>query len=318
VGFARRNQNQFSPPNFLVGNTLTFFLKQLSAMIHPLLYRYCYHSLSPQLKQFAFTKRWLIVAAIGIFNLQCSWTPEVETVLHNSPNGFISLQTTHALKIAPKHPSSIPESLITKILKGITKSQEGGMLQQILLSAPPAVPVFSSSQIAFLAPHLSMALSKATPEEIIHFRCTVTDEQPSLIQGTVAIFPPTNLLLTLRDAQESSGMPSKLQNSSRKLQTTTSLTFSQEEAFKQGEELQAFMAIPSTSHGIVINYQRLPPSNQNNQENQPNKHGTQITGDQKDGSPLEMDALNEQLRDLRKKVDQQTEEIQRLKQTAPP
>jgi hypothetical protein len=258
------------------------------------------------------------VAAIGIFNLQCSWTPEVETVLHDSADGFISLQTTQSLNIAPNHPSSIPESLIAKILRGITKSQEEGMLQQILLSAPPAVPVFSPSQIAFLAPHLSMALSKATPEEIIHFRCTVIDEKPSLIKGIVAVFPPTNFLLILKDAQESSGMPSKLQNSSRKLQTTASLTFSQEKAFKRGEELQAFMAIPSTSHGIAINYQHLAPSNKNNQESQPNKHGTQITSDEKSGSPLEMDVLNEQLRDLRKKVDQQTEEIRRLKQMAPP
>jgi hypothetical protein len=291
-----------------------FLYKQLSEVIQQLLFRY--HS--PQRKQFAFTQRWLIVAVIGIFNLQCSWTPEIETVLHDSPAGFIALQTTPALEIAPKHPSSIAESLIAKILRGITKSQEGGMLQQVLLSAPPAVPVFSPSQIAFLAPHLSMALSKATPEEIIHFRCTVTEEQPSLIQGTIAVFPPTSFLLTLRDAQESSRMPSKLQNSSRKLQTTTSLTFSHEEAFKRDEGLQAFMAMPPTSHGIVINYQHLAPSNQRNQENQPNKHGNQITNDEKDGSPLEIDAMNEQLRDLRKKVDQQTEEIQRLNQMKPP
>jgi len=214
VEFARRNQSPL--PISLWGNA-SFSLKQLSEVIQPLLYHN--HSLFPQLKQFAFNKRWLIVAAIGIFNLQCSWTPEVETVLHNRPNGFISLQTTHVLKNAPKHPTSIPESLITKILRGITKSQEGGMLQQILLSAPPAVQVFSPSQIAFLAPHLSMALSNATSEEIIHFRCAVSNELPAPIQGVVAVFPPTNFLLILKDAQESSGMPSKLQNSSRKLQT---------------------------------------------------------------------------------------------------
>lgn len=163
-----------------------------------------------------------------------------------------------------------------------------------------------------------MALSKATSEEIIHFRCAASNEQPAPIQGIVAIFPPTIFLLILKDAQESSVMPSKLQNSSRKLQTTASLTFSQDEFFKRGEEIQAFMAIPSTSHGIAINYQHLAPSNKNNLESQPNKHGTQITSDGKSGSPLEMDELNEQLRDLRKKVDQQAEEIHRLKQRAPP
>lgn len=260
----------------------------------------------------------MIAAAIGIFNVQCSWTPDVETVLHDSPNGFISLQTTPALKIAPNHPASLPESLIIKILAGITKTQEEGMLQQLLLSAPPTVPAFSPLQIDFLAPQLSLALSKATPEEIIHFRCPATDEQSSLIQGTIAVFPPSNLLLTLKDAQESSGRPSKLQNSSQRLQRTSFLTFSQEEAFMRGEEIQAFMAIPAMSQGILINYQRLAPSNQNNQENQPNKHANPMISNKKGENPMELDSLNEQLRDLRKKVDQQTNEIRRLKQTAPP
>lgn len=256
---------------------------------------------------------------MGIFNLQCSWTPEVETVLHDSPkNCFIALQTTYALKITPKHPSSIPEPLIAKILSGITKSEEVGILQQLLLSAPLTVPVFSSEQVEFLAPQLSIALFKATPEEIIHFRCAATDKQSSLVQGTVAIFPPTNLVLTLKDVNESSGRPSKMQNYARRLQTTTTLTFSQEKASPMGEKVQAFMAIPSTSVGIVINYQHLVSSNQNNEENQPSKYDTQITNDRKGGTPMEMNSLNEQLRDLREKVDQQAEEIRRLKQTVPP
>ena len=85
-----------------------------------------------------------------------------------------------------------------------------------------------------------------------------------------------------------------------------------------GEDAQAFMAIPSTSHGIIINYRRLVPSNRNSPEHHPSKHDTQITSDEKRVTPMEMDLLNEQLRDLRKIVDQQTEEIRRLKQTAPP
>jgi hypothetical protein len=200
----------------------------------------------------------------------------------------------------------------------ITKTQEEGMLQQLLLSPPPTVSVFSPSQIKVLAPQISLALSQVTPEEIIHFRCLATDEQSSLVQGTVAVFPPTYLLLTMKDDNETSGIPSKIQHSSRRLQTTTSLSIAQNETLNRGENVQTFMAIPSTSHGIIINYQRIGSSNQNNQENQPNKFATPINSDKKGETPREMDSLTEQMKDLQKKVDQQAEEIRRLKQSAPP
>ena len=274
--------------------------------------------IQPLLHPFASPQRWLIVAVMGMFSLQCSWTPEVETVLHESQECFISLKTTQALKVPPKHPASISESLITNILMEITKSQEEGMLQQLLLSTSSTVSAFSPSQIEELAPHISMALSQVTMEEIIHFRCLAAEEQSSLVQGTVAVFPPSYLLLTLKDEKESSALPEKIHNSSRRLQTKTSLSSSQNETFYRGEDVQSFMAIPSTSHGIIINYQRIAQSNQNYQETQPNKFDTTINSDDKGETPRGMDSLNEQVKDLRKKVDQQAEEIRRLKQTAPP
>ena len=278
----------------------------------------CFHSLPPQLKRFALTSLYVIAAAIGIFNIQCSWTPEIETVLHDTPNGFISLQTTPALKIAPKHPVTIPESLITKILLGIQKGQEEGMLQQLLLANPPPVPAFSPSQISFLATQVSLALAKATPEEIIHFRCPAIDEGASLVQGTIAVFPPSNFLVTLKDRNESSGIPSKMQNSSQRLQSRGSLTFSHKEAVMREEDIKAFMAIPAMSEGILINYRGLASSNQNTQENQPSHHDKPVPSKENGETPIELDSLQKQLKDLRKKVDQQSEEIHRLKQTAPP
>jgi hypothetical protein len=291
-----------------------FFLNSSAEVIQPLLY---YISpVFPRLKRSPFTGLLLIVAAIGILNFQCSWTPEIKTVLYDSPVCVIALQTTHALKIAPTHPSSIPDSLFRKILGGITKSQEGGMLQQLLVTAPLTTPAFSPSQIDFLAPHLSKALSKATPDEIVHFRCPARDEGASLVQGNVAIFPPSNLLLTLEKNKRSSRTPSKIENS-RNPQPTTSLIFFQEESFMSEKEIDIFMAIPPTFHGIVINYQNFI-SHHKNQENQFSPHGTPIIHDPKDGPPIRRESLNDQLRDLQRKVDQQAEEIRRLKQTAPP
>jgi len=85
----------------------------------------------------------------------------------------------------------------------------------------------------------------------------------------------------------------------------------------KGEDIQSFIEIPTSSHWIIINYQQFEPSNTNIQGNQPYKFDTPTPSDEKGESPREMDSLNEQLNDLRRKVDQQAEEIRRLKQTAP-
>ena len=257
----------------------------------------------------------MIIATLGIFNLQCSWTPEVETVLYEGPECVISLKTSHALKQAPEHPAFLSESLIAKILNGMTISQEEGILQQLLLTKHHPVPAFSPSQIDFLAPHISMAFSQVTPDEVIQFRCPPTNEQHFPIQGMLAVFPPSSLLLTLEKFKPYPGVSPKMQNTSQKLRPA-SLVFSHQESIIRAEEVQNFMSIPSTSHGIAINYQSLDSLNPISKENQLTQPGVQATPHKNTEAPMTIDSLNSQLRDLKKIVDQQAEEIRRLQDTS--
>lgn len=275
------------------------------------------HSFPPHFKPIEFIGRCLVVAILTTFTLHCSWTPDVEKVLHEGPECRISLKTSDSLKKAPKHPTSISESLIAKILKEMAISQEEGILQQLLLPTHNPVPAFSPSQIDFLALHLSMAFSQVTPEEIIHFTCPPTDEQLFGVQGTLAAFSPSTLLLTLKDLKPNRELPPKVQHSSRKLQPS-SLTFSHQDAIIGAKEVQAFMTLPSTYHRIAINYQSLKSSNPNNKENQLIQPDTQTNPNQNTEPPMTMDFLKSQLRDLQKKVDQQAEEIRRLQDSSSP
>jgi hypothetical protein len=271
------------------------------------------HSFILTLKTFTLTGSWMIAAGIGTVTLQCSWTPNVETILYDKPDGHIALQTGAMLKIAPKHPSWISENQIKIVLGGVTKIQETGMLQQLLLNALQPVPAFSPSQIEFLAPHLSAALSKATPEEIVFFKSPATDESSTLIEGTISVFPPTYLLLTLTE-------PTKTPYSSRKFQHTTSLAFSQEEAVVKHENVKTFMAIPATAQGILINFQKVSPPRAvefSNPSQPPTPQGVQNILDEKQKTFLEIKRLQEQLQDLQRRVDQQTKELHRLQQAAP-
>ncbi|MCA9499979.1 MAG: hypothetical protein MRJ67_03725 [Nitrospirales bacterium] len=72
------------------------------------------------------------------------------------------------------------------------------------------------------------------------------------------------------------------------------------------------MEIPSTYHKIAINYQSLELLNPISKENQPTQPDTKKIPHKSPEAPLTIDSLNSQLRDLKKIVDQQAEEIRRL------
>ena len=276
--------------------------------------KYQLHSISRQLA---------IVLAIGMSHIQCSWTPDVETLLYQNEEGTISLQTTKNFKVAPKHPAWISDSLIQEMLGGLTQTQESGLLQEIFSGSPPQLPVFSPSQIRFLGPQLASALSKATPEELIFFICTDTNENSSVVKGTVAIFHPTTLLINLKNYRKSLFDQGKGKNSRGNLQRYTTIHFSQEEALIDPKESQPLMEIPANSHWVMINYSLLQTSNLK-EPRVLTSTSSGMTNDemkeqntQETNSLNELNELNEQLLDLRRKVDEQNDEIKRLQQTEP-
>jgi hypothetical protein len=273
--------------------------------------KYRLHSISRQLA---------IVLAIGMSHIQCSWTPDVETLLYQSEEGTIALQTTKNFKAAPKHPAWISDSLIQEMLGGLTQTQESGLLQEIFSGSPSQLPVFSPSQIRFLSPQLASALSKATPEELVSFICTDTKENSSVVKGTVAVFHPTTLLINLKNYRKSMFDQGKGKNSRGNLQRYTTIHFSQEEALINPKESQPLMEIPANSHWVMINYSLLKSSNLKEPHILTSTSG-EMTNDgvkeQNTQATNSLNELNEQLIDLRRKVDEQNEEIKRLQQTEP-
>ena len=261
-----------------------------------------------------------IVLAIGLSHIQCSWTPDVETPLYQSEEGAIVLQTTKNFKVAPQHPAWISDSLIQEMLGGITQTQESGLLQQIFSGSSPQLPVFSPSQIRFLGPQLASALSKATPEELVSFICTDTNENSSMVKGTVAIFHPTTILINLKNYRKSVFDQEKVKNSRGNLQRYTTIHFSQEEALINPKESQPLMEIPANSHWVMINYSLLKTSNLKEPYALTSTSGGMTNDGMKEQNTQQINSLNElnqQLLDLRRKVDEQKEEIKQLQQTEP-
>lgn len=266
-----------------------------------------------QSQRYTFLKLCGMMATCLFLTIQCSWNPEVETLVHNSQQGRITLQTSSALHMPPKHPQSLPPSLIKQILGGISKAQERGILQELLLSSSAELPAFSQGQIDFLTPQLVEAFSQATPEELIVFK-TLGDEQGGIrVTGTVAVFSPTIFFLTLKDPKNYPGNLAKMSSSSRKLQEKTTLKFSKKQATLQWKDAQRFMTVSSKDSWIAIDYADLSRSMGENQQEEEQQTIPQ-TNRQTEQSPQDMDLIQKQLEDLRNTVEEQAEKIRRLQE----
>ena len=117
------------------------------------------------------------LALFLFLTIQCSWTPEIETLIHQSPKGRVALETSKLFTVLPNHPHTFTESLLKNILKGFSQIQEKGILQELFFSSSTPLPVFSSAQIDFLVPHLAQAISRSTPDELITFQCAGENER---------------------------------------------------------------------------------------------------------------------------------------------
>lgn len=268
-----------------------------------------------QSRLYSFLKLSGPIAISCVCTIQCSWTPEIETSLHHSQEGTISLQTTQAFKIPPQHPTSISDSSIQEILEGISQTQESGLLQQLLSGPAAKQQIFSPSQVRFLAPQLALAFSQATPDELVSFTCAATDENSSIIRGTVAIFPSSLFLITVKNSQNSLVVHNKGENSSGLLQENVSMEFSKTEVVLPREEAMAYMTLPSNSNWIAINFAQLGTSALHTSQPQPTQSNTPIPSNLEVSDSVENESVKEQLRELRRKVEEQTKEIKRLEQT---
>ncbi len=265
----------------------------------------------------AFFKICGLILSIIIGTIQCSWTPTVETPIHTSEQVSILLQTSNSFRVPPHHPQFLSESLVRRILQGVAQSQESGILQEIFLSTPEQTPVFSQTQIDFLAPQIVAGFTQATPEERIVFRVAGDGDGTSPLSGTATIFAPEIFFLTLKHSGSYQRNSSKIGSSSRQLLSRTTLHYSEEEAILQTDDAQSFRDHSSKDPWIAINYAALKPSEERRTQEKDVRPSTRTSGQQSQENRTETETFQKQLEDLQDTVNEQSKEIQRLQQTSP-
>ncbi len=258
-----------------------------------------------------------LLTTILFFIIQCTWSPEVQTLIHSSPEGNVALQTSSEFKVPPQHPHIFSESLIKQILTGISLNQELGILQELFISDPEPSPVFSRAQIDFLAPHLVEAFSKSTSEELISFQSLGDTEGAAQANGSIAVFSPSTFFLTLQNTGSYPGNPSKMAASSRNLQKNTTLIFLQKQAMLEPKDAQRLVNISLENLWIAIDYAVLNSQMENEHKGKERKTTAPTTPLKTEETQPKLNTLQKELEDLREKVGEQAEEIRRLQQTAP-
>ena len=195
----------------------------------------------PTINFFRFLKSCGAIIGVLFLTIQCSWTPEVQTPIHNSQTGIVFLQTSEAFKARPQHPQDLSPTLIKQILKGLSHREEHGLLQELFISNPKITPVFSTGQIEFLTPYLVEAFRKVTSEELIGFQLAEEETNGHNLSGTMSLFSPSTFFFTIQHRGDTSGIPSKASVSTRNLRHQTTLTFSDKHASLSFEEASRFI-----------------------------------------------------------------------------
>jgi len=111
----------------------------------------------------------------------CSWTPQVETTIYEGPHASVSLITVSEESFEADHPVTLQTDTIAQVLRGIYLRQNQRLLQKLFSSDNSAKPVFTEEQTTILSPQLQKAFSQVTPEEHVAFQ--IRDNHETGIQG---------------------------------------------------------------------------------------------------------------------------------------
>jgi hypothetical protein len=116
--------------------------------------------------------RILPIAFLGtLFLGGCVGTPQIETVIHEGPDGSLMLQTVSKASYRPSHPTHVSVETFEKILTGIHyRRSPARWLQRLMDSGVKSSPLLAPEQVTFWAPHLRRAFLQVTAEEQVFMR----------------------------------------------------------------------------------------------------------------------------------------------------
>lgn len=252
------------------------------------------------------------VLLIGMFAmglphvLGCFATPRVETTIHESPQGAVSLKEFSDPSVRADHPVSLEPSLLSKTLSGVHVQERKTIVESVLTGAIPFVRVFTDEQVHFLAPLLQSALSQATPEEQVLFSLTGEMSGRQLVTEGSLYASRGNLYLALTSYGLQPQQPATLSRPSHSFDRPKrwALMFQPEAALLNRDEDIQVSLDESQPNRLTISLAFL--------KQYPLRATEEIRRDK------QVEAMEEELHQLRQSLEQQQDKLDRLERELAP
>ncbi len=275
--------------------------------------------------------------------------PRPTTPIHEAPLGSVFLENVSDNSSQAAHPIKLSETTVADILRGVHTKEKSGLLLLLGKALKSTnlndIRTFSEDDIAFLTPHIATALAQATPNQRVGFHIYST---PQLSQASKVnqnrettsghLFADgLSLHFTLTHYRYYPGKkPTTSHKEPRPLPDTDGLrdrevTFLPEAALRPDVYDRSSWIGKSEDRSLAIDYQLLarvlatpPPSAPVAQPiptvaapvpQQPPSIPVQAAPGGRNEADLQ--AFKEELKALQKKVDEQSVELQRLKNPPP-
>ena len=121
---------------------------------------------------------WLVLVPLSLGLVAgCASGPFITATLYDSPAKYVRLQLDRTVKKGAEHshPTALSPEQMAAVLAGVRVIEpvafvRGDIMEVVGGELPPPVhPAFTDKEVSFFAPLLALALSKATPEEVVTF-----------------------------------------------------------------------------------------------------------------------------------------------------
>ncbi len=107
----------------------------------------------------------LVLPAVG-----CTTGSRVDSIVRESAQGTVYLDRISDRQFQATHPIRLDQGLIARSLQGMMIREETGLLRALAANQKPTVPVFSGTEVAFLAPAIAEGLKQAAADQQVGFR----------------------------------------------------------------------------------------------------------------------------------------------------
>jgi len=266
----------------------------------------------------------------------CATGPEIDDVLHTSPQGSVSLQRFDDRSFHAAHPIHIPPQTIEQVLRGLLVKPTQRILQTLIAGEADAMRLLTDENVRYLTPLLVEGLVRAAPDQQIGFRVTSqhtnsdlpkADKRVALggiIAGSLYVYGRSlHVNVSLIQLPTKQGKVSG--RTDRGLPDSTGLsnhviTFTPASALRP----DSYRDARSTNATIIIDYEFLASSRDGTNRPLSTEPTPNTVAEPTKPSPApstrdgEIEALRQELREIKKQLAEQEEERSGRKPPAPP